>query len=69
MENTSMPFSLGGPKTGSLLNSLRWRSVLIKDSCVLGLTRLFMTVAYYKTLKQIMEMQNVIEVTFSKAIK
>jgi hypothetical protein len=41
----------------------------MKDSCFLGLTRLFMTVAYYKTQKQIMEMQNVIEMTFSKAIK
>jgi len=43
--------------------------VLIKDSCVLGLTRLFMTVAYYKALKQIMEMQNVTEVTFNTALK
>jgi len=64
-----MRFSLGGLKTGSLLNSLRWRSVLIKDSCVLGLTRLFMAVAYYKALTQIMEMQNVTEVTFSTALK
>ena len=65
---TAMRFSLGVLRTGSLLNSLRYSSVVIKVSCVLGLSCLFMSVVYYKAVTRIMEIQNVTDMTFSNTL-